>query len=108
MAGSLPNLVQIWNDFADLRDRFQIVAFHDTTVKDFEELDGKLKPVIEKYWKGKDLPFPILLDPSKQTLEAYGVRSYPTLVLINPDGVVMSGNAEAQLRKALENFREDG
>ena len=107
MAGSLPNLVQLWSDFADLRDRFQIVAFHDNTVKDFDELDGKLKPVIERYWKGRELPFPILLDPSKKTLETYGVRSFPTLVLISPDGVVMSGNAEEQLREALESLRKD-
>ena len=87
---------------ASLRDRFAVLAFHDATVKDFTELDEKLAPVIEKRWGGKTLPFPILLDPSRATINAFGISAYPTNVLIDPEGRLVKGDAEKLLEKKLE------
>ena len=55
------------------------------------ELDKHLKP-IEKRW-GRPLPFPILLDDDDATARIYGIRSYPTLLLIDPDGRVTEGGS---------------
>ncbi len=88
------------------RDRYQILAFHDAKAKTFEELDEKLKPVIEKKWKGKSLPFPILLDASGATVKNYGIQAFPTLVLIDPEGRVVKGGSEAMLEEKLKQARK--
>jgi hypothetical protein len=84
------------------RERFEILAFHDASAKTFEELDEKLKPVVEKRWKGKSLPFPILLDASGQTVKAYGIQAFPTIVLIDPEGRVVKRGSEAMLEEKLK------
>ncbi len=78
--------MEIWDDHASERDRFVILAFHDTQAKTFPELDEKLHSVIEGTWGGRALPFPILLDSTGKTIEEYGVSHYPTTLLINPEG----------------------
>jgi hypothetical protein len=67
-------------------DKFEILAIHDNAVKSFAELDKKLVPIRKNYWQGKDLPFPILLDGNNATHKMYGVRSWPTGLLIDPEG----------------------
>ena len=78
--------MKLWDKYELLHDEFSIIAFHDAKVKNFEELDEKLVDIREKYWGGRDLPFPILLDATGQTIRDYGVRGFPTLLLIDPDG----------------------
>lgn len=87
------------------RERFEVLAFHDKSAKTFEELDEKLKPVIEKRWNGKSLPFPILLDVSGATVKKYGIQGFPTLVLIDPEGRVVKGGSEAMLEEKLKEGR---
>ena len=86
MAGSLPHLSEIYEDHKDHRDRFEVIAFHDASVKDFKELDQKLTTVKKTYWDGKDLPFPILIDATGKTVKDYGITGFPTTILIDPDG----------------------
>ncbi len=86
-------------------DRFEILAFHDASVKNFAELDEKLAAVKEKHWKGRDLPFPILLDESGETVKQYGIHAFPTTILIDPDGHLVGEATEVDLRKALEKER---
>ena len=95
-------MMALHDKYEALRDRFQVLAFHDATVKDFAELDQKLAPVIEKRWGGKALPFPILLDPTRATIRAFGISAYPTNMLIDPEGRVVKGNAEKNLEHKLE------
>ena len=83
------------------RDQFVVLAFHDQTAKSFAELDEKLKPVIEKQWKGKSLPFPILLDATATTVRAYGIQGYPTVLLIDPEGRIVKGGNETTLAATL-------
>jgi hypothetical protein len=82
----LPELIAFYEDHAADRDRFEIFAIHDDAVKSFKDLDNKLTPIKKKYWQDKDLPFPILLDGNRKTHTLYGVRSWPTALLIDPDG----------------------
>ncbi len=96
----------LYAKYAELRDRFEILAFHDATVKTFAELDEKLAPIIEERWDGKELPFPVLLDPTRKTIKAFGISAYPTNVLIDPEGKVVRGNAEKLLEAKLRDLSE--
>ena len=92
----------LYEKYAALKDKFEVLAFHDASVNTFEELDEKLAPIIKERWDGKVLPFPILLDPTRTTLKAYGISAFPTNVLIDPDGKVVKGNAEKNLEQNLD------
>jgi hypothetical protein len=101
----LPRLIQLYERFQDRRDRFEILAFHDTTARSFAELDPKLAQLEKAAWQGKPLPFPILLDATGETLKRYGVQAFPTCVLIDPDGKLVGSGSEEMLVEALESGR---
>jgi hypothetical protein len=82
----LPELIALYEDHADQRDKFEIIAVHDNSVKSFAELDAKLPKIKERYWQGKDLPFPVLLDVNGETEKLYGIAYHPTGLLIDPEG----------------------
>jgi hypothetical protein len=82
----LPALIDFYELYSEHRDKFEILAFHDDRVKNFAELDEKLAVIKAKFWGGKDLPFPILLDSTGSTLKEFGIFSFPTILLIDPDG----------------------
>jgi hypothetical protein len=82
----LPELIAFYEDHAADRDKFEILAIHDDAVKSFKDLDTKLARIKKENWQGKDLPFPILLDGKKKTHTLYGIRSWPTGLLIDPEG----------------------
>jgi thiol-disulfide isomerase/thioredoxin len=86
---ALPEWVDFFDDHAADRDKFVIIAVHDPQATDFAMLDDKLKPVVRRLWRGRELPFPILLDPTGNTGEALGVAHYPTVVVLDPDGRVV-------------------
>ncbi|KAF0245657.1 MAG: hypothetical protein FD180_1435 [Planctomycetota bacterium] len=94
--------MEFYEKHKDQRDRFEILAFHDARAKSFEELDEKLKPIIRDKWGGKSLPFPILLDASGDTIRKLGIHSFPTVILINPEGKLVKGGGEAMLEEELK------
>ena len=98
-------MMKLYEKHAAIRDKFEILAFHDARAKTFEELDEKLAPIIEERWGGKALPFPILLDATRKTVNAYGISAFPTNVLIDPEGRVVKGNAEKNFEKKLEEMK---
>jgi len=73
------------------RDKFEILAFHDNSVKTLAEMDQQLetKNIIKGRWGGKPLPFPILLDATDKTLKAFRIQGFPTMYLIDPKGNVV-------------------
>ena len=91
--------MKLWDTYELLHDDFSIIAFHDAKVKNFEELDEKLESIIEEHWGGRELPFPILLDATGQTLRDYDIHTFPTLLLIDPDGKLVKGRAEKNARR---------
>jgi hypothetical protein len=97
----LPGLIDFYEEHKDHRDKFEIIAFHDATAKDFGELDKHLPGLREKLWRGRDLPFPILLDSTGKTIKAYDIHSFPTTLLIDPDGKLVGQTSEEDLEKKL-------
>ena len=91
--------------YKNYRDKFEIFAFHNASAKTFEELDPKLKRIIKKLWKGKELPFPILLDATGESLRRFSIKALGTHVLIDPDGKVVKGDGikalEAGVKKLI-------
>lgn len=101
VGSSLPRLMNLYETHKDKRDQFEILAFHDASVKNFQELDKHLKSIISSKWNGKMLPFPILLDSTRKTIKNYGINSFPTLILIDPKGRVVPGGDEHELAEKL-------
>lgn len=97
----MPGLIDLYEAHKKDRDKFQILAFHDGTVKDFAELDKNLEGPRTKYWGGRDLPFPVLLDSTGQTIKDWGVHAFPTTLLIDPEGKLVGHAREEQLEEKL-------
>jgi hypothetical protein len=97
----LPGLIDLYETRAKDRDKFEIIAFHDGTVKDFNQLDEKLKAIKKMYWRDRDLPFPVLLDATGQTIKDYGINAFPTTILIDPEGKLVGLAGEDQLEAKL-------
>jgi hypothetical protein len=91
----------VYEDHGDQRDRFEVFAVHDKTVKSFAELDEKLPPIKERFWQNRDLPFPVLLDATGETEKLYGIRSHPTGLLLDPDGKLVGEARAADLEAKL-------
>jgi hypothetical protein len=97
----LPELISICEAHATDRDKFQVFAVHDKSVKSFAELDKKLAPLKKRYWQGKDLPFPVLLDATGKTEEMYAIHAHPTGLLIDPDGKLVGEVSPQDLEAKL-------
>ncbi len=97
----MPGLIDLYEAHKDHRDKFEIIAFHDGTVKDFADLDKKLERPREAYWGGRDLPFPILLDATGQTIKEWDIHAFPTTVLIDPEGKLVGQAGEEELAAKL-------
>jgi len=97
----LPELISLYELYAEHRDKFAIVTIHDKTISSFAELDKKLPKVREQYWQGKDLPFPVLLDPSEKTAQRYNIHAFPAGLLIDPEGKLVGAGAPSLLEEKL-------
>jgi len=97
----LTRLIDLCESRAKDRDKFEIILFHDNTIKDFEQLDAKLKKSKEMFWRGRDLPFPVLLDSTGQTFKEFGIRGLPTPFLIDPQGNVVGPAWQEELEAKL-------
>ena len=102
MGGSLPSLARFRDKHKDDR-RFEIVAFHDASVGSLAELDRKLteKGIRQKHWGGRDLPFPVLLDATRETLNRLQIHAFPMTILIDPQGRLRRGGV-LELARALD------
>jgi hypothetical protein len=87
--------------YESLHERFTILAFHDASAKTLEELDDKLAPTVRDAWDGRQLPFPILMDSSGDTIRNYGISAFPTVILIDPEGKLVKGGGEKKLEEIL-------
>jgi thiol-disulfide isomerase/thioredoxin len=95
MKTGLPKLIKFYEDHAAQRDRFEIVAIcldPDGELKSMADVDRSLDPFVKHVWGGKTLPFPVLLDPSFETWQRYGLDGMGQVMLIDPDGRLIKGD----------------
>lgn len=102
--------MKLYDDYRDVRDHFEILAFHDASAKTVAEIDAKLRErnVIADRWGGRNLPFPVLVDDTRSTIDGWGIRAYPTIVLIDPEGKLVKRGSERMLAEKLEEIRAGG
>lgn len=98
----MPGLIDLYEAHKKDRDNFEILAFHDGTVKDFADLDKKIERPRNRFWGGHDLPFPILLDATGQTVKEWGIHAFPTTLLIDPEGKLVGRAGVVAGEKELE------
>ena len=101
----LGELIDLYEDHAGERDKFEVLAFHDGSVKDFSEMDAKTEQTKRTLWHGRSLPFPILLDAQNgqrgTTVAAYEIHAFPTTILIDPQGKLVGEVSPEFLEKKL-------
>jgi hypothetical protein len=98
----LPKLKAFYEANSHLRDKFEILALHESrSLKTFAELDPKVAKLEQETWRGK-LPFPVLIDaPGESTTNRYGIQGYPTLILIDPEGRIVKGGSLEMLKEKI-------
>jgi len=101
---SIPDLMRFYDKHADQRDQFAILMFHTSDIKDFKELDPKLEELRKSTWNGRPLPFPILLDATKQTIKQWKISGYPTILVFDPSGQLAYANSGAGRKYTIESF----
>lgn len=106
---AMPDLMKLHDKYAD--KGLTIIAIHDDSTESIAEMDKKLVQTRKGYWRGRDLPFLVALDGGGRdsgTIAEYGIRSYPTTILIDKAGNIaeldfFAGDPESEkvLRKLL-------
>lgn len=95
---AMPVLFELHDKFKD--DGLVIVGIHvdaDGEVDSAKVLDEKMAGFKKEVWKDRDLPFPVALVSGKQLendargklADLYGIRGYPSTILIDRDGKVV-------------------
>lgn len=98
---AMPELMRFYNEHESDRKRFEVLAIH-VRGSSLREMDERLKLTVRDLWKGRTLPFPILLDSTDKSTAAFGIQHYPSQVLIDPDGrIVRDGDLEL-LKRILD------
>jgi thiol-disulfide isomerase/thioredoxin len=105
----LPKLHEFYEAHKSERDRFELISICcelDAKMRTMADFDRMLKPVREAAWHGKELPFPVLLDNTSQSMENFGTALLGATVLIDPTGRLVEGD-EATLAAILNKGREN-
>lgn len=99
---SLPGLIQLRKENPGLESKLAILAVHENSGgrRTLPEIQKHLPKFETELWGGK-LPFPILLEKEKSLTKTFGIRVYPTAVLIDPEGKVVDRADPETLRKTL-------
>jgi thiol-disulfide isomerase/thioredoxin/protocatechuate 3,4-dioxygenase beta subunit len=94
---SMPNLMKIYDAYPE-KD-VVIIAVHDATVTSIDQMNKQTETAKKNIWGSRDLPFRIALagggptavegteaKANGQTIADYGINSFPTTLLINQQG----------------------
>ena len=108
--GSMPHLMKLYDKYND--KGLEIIALHDDSVPSIAEMDKRLAERRQKFWAGRDLPFPVALDSGGETrirytaltvrgvnTAAYGITTFPTTLIVGRDGKIL-GPINVRLEEA--------
>ncbi len=101
IAHSLPKLIDFHEQNPELADQLQIITVHHEGVESITELEEKLAKIRTTHWKDRDLPFPVIIDATSKTVDAYGIVGFPTAVLVDPSGNVTTFNGLNELKSIV-------
>jgi thiol-disulfide isomerase/thioredoxin len=100
--GGMPELMDLYEQYHD--KGWVIIGIHDDSMNSIKELGKKIEELSKEYWNSRKIPFAIALDgggyckiegsefPARgATTAAYGIHSWPTMVLIKKGKVVYTG-----------------
>jgi thiol-disulfide isomerase/thioredoxin len=102
VAGAIPEMMEIYDDHPDERDKYVVLTVHAPDGKSFAEVDEKLVPIIRDIWGGRMMPFPILLDSEGKIQKTFGVSHWPTTILFDPEGKLVGEVQPEELAKKLK------
>ena len=105
VAAKLPELTKFYEEHAADRERFEILAICNTgqeKATTLEAFDLLAAPFVKNIWEGKPLPFPVLIDGEGKTSGVYGIQSWPTVLLIDPDGRLVKNGDQTTLAEKLK------
>lgn len=89
----MPRLFKFAEENKALSDKFVILTFHSGRgEKTLAECADKFDNLLKNQWKIEKFPFPILMEDGEKTLQAWGIRAFPTCALIDPKGQLVSQN----------------
>ena len=94
--------MRFYDRHAAHRDKFEIVAVCMDSIGDMKtmaDLDRELKSIVKHVWRGKKLPFPVMLDNTGKTLENFGLEGFAIKVLIDPQGRLVQGDEKTLAEK---------
>lgn len=103
LSEDIPRLTAFYEKHKAQRSKFEIVGLcidHAGELTTMQQLKEALKPIEQKVWKGKRIPFPVILDSTVQSWERFGLPGLGTVILIDPNGRLVSGG-EAKLESIL-------
>jgi thiol-disulfide isomerase/thioredoxin len=87
----MKDLVPWYHDNQHQRDHFEVIFVHASDARDFAIVDEKMPGLAARHWGiGKPFPFPMMLDADRDIASSYGVRLFPTEILVDPSGVVVT------------------
>lgn len=103
---SLPSLIQFEKENPQLRSKLAILAIHENSRggRNLEAIKKHL-PTFERDLWGGPLPFPIIVEKAASLTKTYGIRAYPTAVLIDPEGKIVDRADVETLRKLFQHLR---
>ncbi|HEV3302654.1 MAG TPA: carboxypeptidase regulatory-like domain-containing protein [Planctomycetaceae bacterium] len=98
---TMPNLLRLHDAFPS-KD-VAIISVHDGSLRTLAQVQEKIADAKKQFWKGRDMPFPLALaGGGKMPVEGadilvngrvfadYGIVQYPTTLLIDRQGTVVS------------------
>ena len=98
---AMPELIAFHDKYLSDHGKFEIIGVHEGA-RSLKEMDENLKESIKGPWNGRTLPFPVLVDAGETTFTNFGIRSYPTQVLIDPEGMVVRDGQLSLLEQIFE------
>jgi thiol-disulfide isomerase/thioredoxin/protocatechuate 3,4-dioxygenase beta subunit len=98
---AIPKLINLHEKYHD--KRLVIIGIHDDSKNSIGDLEKEIGKLSKERWDGKTIPFTVALDGggntkiegSQQTARgattaAYGINSFPTMVLIDKEGKIVT------------------